>query len=253
MFNYLRSQWYRTVHRKYLYITLAAIWALGALYLFLAKYAIGSLPIGMEICLGEITALTPYLGFYAVLLINDGTFSDERRLGTFKNDVAFGFSRGTLFFGKFIHCLTFCILAMVLLVAPILFMGIGIVGVFDWEEFRSGMALFGQTMLAAFPVWLCGAAAANALSCVMRKGVQTALVYAGAFVLGDLFLYLLGRLYPVWDTVKRHLPMGLLNDLSNGRLQEDSGLLPQCWIMGLVLTAVFTAAGYLVFRRAEVK
>ena len=124
MLNYLHSQWYRTVRRKYLYIALAAALALGALYLYLVRAAIGDRPIGLESGVEEIVTLTPYVGFYAILLINDGAFSDERRLGTFKNDISFGFSRGTLYFGKLINCLVFCVLGMILLAVPVLGMGV---------------------------------------------------------------------------------------------------------------------------------
>ena len=124
MLNYLHSQWYRTVRRKYLYIALAAALALGALYLYLVRAAIGDRPIGLESGVEEIVSLTPYVGFYAILLINDGAFSDERRLGTFKNDISFGFSRETLYFGKLISCLVFCVLGMILLAVPVLGMGV---------------------------------------------------------------------------------------------------------------------------------
>ena len=54
MLNYLHSQWYRTVRRKYLYIALAAALALGALYLYLVRAAIGDRPIGLESGVEEI-------------------------------------------------------------------------------------------------------------------------------------------------------------------------------------------------------
>ena len=253
MLNYLHSQWYRTVRRKYLYIALAAALALGALYLYLVRAAIGDRPIGLESGVEEIVSLTPYVGFYAILLINDGAFSDERRLGTFKNDISFGFSRETLYFGKLISCLVFCVLGMILLAVPVLGMGVLILGVRDWEIFGIQMELFGRTVLAAFPLWLCGAAAANALSCVLRKSVFVVMSYIAAFNLGNLMLQLMARLEPVWEKIRAHFPMGLLDDLSNGMLLEDGRFMARCWVMGLLFTAVFVAAGYFGFRRAEVK
>ena len=48
MLNYLHSQWYRTVRRKYLYIALAAALALGALYLYLVRPPSGTGPSGWK-------------------------------------------------------------------------------------------------------------------------------------------------------------------------------------------------------------
>ena len=63
----------------------------------------------------------------------------------------------------------------------------------------------------------------------------------------------MARLEPVWEKIRTHFPMGLLDDLSNGMLLEDGGFMARCWVMGLLFTALFVAAGYFGFRRAEVK
>ena len=77
--------------------------------------------------------------------------------------------------------------------------------------------------------------------------------YIAAFNLGNLMLQLMARLEPVWEKIRTHFPMGLLDDLSNGMLLEDGRFMARCWVMGLLFTALFVAAGYFGFRRAEVK
>ena len=234
MFNYLKSEWYRTFRQRRLWVLLGAISLLGALYYLLAFYAFNWQQPGIESVLGELGTLMP-------------------GVGTFKNSVSFGISRERIYFGKLLNSLRLCLLTLVVLVAVLIFgMGCLFLGVRNPERFREQTAAFWKMAAASLPLWLCGAAAANALFCVMRKSLDGIFSYLALFTGGNLIVSLLGRIYDL-PKMFSYLPSELLNRLSAGLLFADGSLMGKCWVTGIVLTAVFSAAGFAVFRSMEVK
>ncbi len=253
MFNYLKSEWYRTFRQRRLWVLLGAISLLGALYYLLAFYAFNWQQPGIESVLGELGTLMPGVGFCLLLFVCEAAFSDEKWLGTFKNSVSFGISRERIYFGKLLNSLRLCLLTLAALVAVLIFgMGCLFLGVRNPERFREQTAAFWKMAAASLPLWLCGAAAANALFCVMRKSLDGIFSYLALFTGGNLIVSLLGRIYDL-PKMFSYLPSELLNRLSAGLLFADGSLMGKCWVTGIVLTAVFSAAGFAAFRSMEVK
>ena len=252
MLNYLRSEWYRTVRRKYLYISAGVVVLLAAAYFALIRF--NQIAFGFEQMLPFLALLVPSTGFYAILLVNDAAFSDEHKHGTMKNTISYGVSRPAVYFGKLLNCLVFCILSLAALVALIIGAGILLGGVEDWQVFWQNMEFFGKNLLASFPLWLCGAAAANAFSCNIRSSVGWVFAYIGVFNGFNLLLRALSGAIPVCLTIRGYLPSYLISRLGEGALLDDSGaLMGLCWIVGLTAAVVFALAGLAVFRRTEVK
>ena len=121
MFNYLKSEWYRTFRQRRLWVLLGVIFLLGALYYLLAFYAFNWQQPGIESVLGELGTLMPGVGFCLLLFVCEAAFSDEKWLGTFKNSVSFGISRERIYFGKLLNSLRLCLLTLAALVAVLLF------------------------------------------------------------------------------------------------------------------------------------
>lgn len=154
MLNYLRSEWYRTVRRKYLYFSVGVVVLLAAAYFALIRF--NQIAFGFEQMLPFLALLVPSTGFYAILLVNDAAFSDEHKHGTMKNTISYGVSRPAVYFGKLLNCLVFCILSLAALVALIIGAGILLGGVEDWQVFWENMEFLGKIF---WPAFRCGFAA----------------------------------------------------------------------------------------------
>ncbi len=253
MLNYLRSEWYRTVRRKYLYLFVGVVVLIAAAYFALIRF--NQIAFGIEEILPFLVLLLPNTGLYAILLVHDAAFSDEHKHGTMKNTISFGVPRTRVYFGKLLNSLLFCVLSLAALVALIIGSGLLLGGVGDWQDFEEGMQFLGKTLLASFPLWLCGVAAANALSCNIRSSVGWVFAYIGVFNGFNLLLRALSGVIPVCRTIREYLPSYLLSQLGEGALLEGAGnsLMGLCWIVGLTAAAIFIAAGLAVFCRTEVK
>ena len=120
MINYIRSEFYRILHTKDIYlfnlVLMAGVLALnGGIYIAAAtlpniRYA--KVQFVLSFLTGSMEFLFAAGAILAVLL-----FSGERRNGVMKNAVAYGISRTSLFFGKCIVSFVMALVSMILLTA----------------------------------------------------------------------------------------------------------------------------------------
>ena len=120
MINYIRSEFYRILHTKDIYlfnlVLMAGVLALnGGIYIAAAtlpniRYA--KVQFVLSFLTGSMEFLFAAGAILAVLL-----FSGERRNGVMKNAVAYGISRTSLFFGKCIVSFVMALASMILLTA----------------------------------------------------------------------------------------------------------------------------------------
>ena len=121
MFNIIRSELYKTRHRKYPYILIGILSAF--ILFFVTVTAFQNRVNNANIGLGDVLlACVPLLsmGVYMTILIVDAVFSDEYKNQTMKNTVAFGISRTSLFFGKLIAELIVAVISLIVLLAVLI-------------------------------------------------------------------------------------------------------------------------------------
>lgn len=251
MWNYLKSECYRTFHRKYLYVFagICALIALGVCALFGAGDTQG-LP--AEIILSIVTAYLPVLGQFALLLMANLAFSGEHKHATLKNTVSFGVPRWTIYFGKLLTAWIYSAIVLVAVVAAFLGFGMLLVGIESTYEFQKTMETLGWMLLEALPLWTAALSLAVMLMFLIPSEVGAIFCYLGLMTCTGLALSILNTAgYSIFGDMREFLISTQLSNLPS--TIGNWSHMTRCWISGLAYTAVFCLIGCGVFRKIEVR
>ena len=148
MFNIIRSELYKTRHRKYPYILIGILSAF--ILFFVTVTAFQNRVNNANIGLGDVLlACVPLLsmGVYMTILIVDAVFSDEYKNQTMKNTVAFGISRTSLFFGKLIAELIVAVISLIVLLAVLILSTLILMGPGDQMVLQAALPIFFQRVV----------------------------------------------------------------------------------------------------------
>lgn len=257
-FRYLKSECYRTAHRKVLYgFTGGCILVIFLLLLFCVfsnqgideAYA----RLHLEDLLPLLSSMVPTLGMYAVLFTAHVAFGDEHKQQTLKNSVSSGVPRGTIYFGKLTTAFLYSVLVLAAIFLAVFGLGALMLGVWDGEDFLMNLRGLFWSMLGSLPLWLGALSLAILLFTRIRSGAGASFLYLGAVTLIGWMLSLLELIgYSVFGTIHKWLISTQLGNICYVT-GFDSQLLAGAWISGLLYTLVFSAAGWLMFRKMEIK
>ena len=157
--RYIKSECYRTAHRKVLYGFVGGCW-LALLAMMLVSFSANrdvaepALRLHLEDTFPLISALLPTMGMYAILFTAHVAFADEHRQQTLKNTVSYGVPRGSVFFGKLLTGLWYSVLVLAAVMAAILGLGFLFLGVGDGEVFARCFRGLLWCLLGSFPLWV---------------------------------------------------------------------------------------------------
>ncbi|OBZ14933.1 hypothetical protein A8L34_13715 [Bacillus sp. FJAT-27264] len=242
--NYLKSELYRLVHKKAFYFFLA-LCILGPLFITLLTASTG----------GELYANTEFvfkaalsmwsLLFFIVPIMVSLLVSDDFTDGTFKNTVAYGISRNTFFYGKWIIELLFLIVAWMLtyisLTASVFLMLLN-TGTSYFLDFTS-------SILGVLPLALAALTVSHCLCFLTEKTLSHLVSYAVIIIVLPELYFRFTNGVPALKEVVEKLPLfpyAAANDLF---WMKPNGLL-LCWIIG----ASYVLLTFLVStRRVNVK
>ena len=118
----MKSEWFRTFHRKYLYITtgcLCALVILASVFLKVNEDVMYDMTDYMGTFLLSIVTTGLSMGYYLTMIVADMIFSDEYKHQTLKNTVSYGISRVKIYLGKLISGLMAGVLVMTVTVAAV--------------------------------------------------------------------------------------------------------------------------------------
>lgn len=265
MLNYISGELYKTFRRSYTKISLAVI-----ALLCIAGNALVRMTFSIA---GKMDSAYPfYLGimlmpmcFALLTLVVDTVFSDEYKYGTLKNPLSFGISRGKLYFGKLIVeiVLMLVVVAYILVIytaSALLFSQIGVHGPIEWQA----VSLFLQKTALSLPLWLGMLGILNMLAFLLRSNTLFGMSAMLVFSFPGPVLGLLAGLRPWLEAAYRLTISRQFAVLSGGAgfmmggpgpaarpVQPES--IPWCILVGLAWFAVASIAGYLLFRRREIK
>lgn len=258
MTHYLSAEFFRTVRRRYLYFTLGICALLLLSIISLFAYANTTIPADSQKATVDFLfyffiQFLPTIGLYFTLLVGDMTFSEEHKVQTMRNTVFYGIPRMTIYLGKFLNCLFFCFVVMIVLLAFTLGAGALLLG--SSTAFASMMSEFLLMLAGAIPLWIAGAALAVALYSNIPSGNLAAFTFIGIFLLPTnllkLFAFMLNNKF--LSEVRSLFITSRLDELATGAASADPSFLMTCWITGMAFAAVFLIGGYLGFCRKEIK
>ena len=251
MLNYLKSECYRTFHRKYLYVFvgICALTALGVCVLFGAGDTQG-LP--AEIVLSIVIAYLPVLGQFALLLMANLAFSGEHKHGTLKNTVSFGVSREIIYFGKLLTAWLYSAIVLAAVIGAFWGFGILLPGIESVYEFQKTMETLGWMLLEALPLWTAALSLAVMLMFLIPSEVGAIFCYLGLMTCTGIVLSILNTAgYSIFGEIREFLISTQLGNIP-GTIGDWNQMM-RCWISGLAYTAVFCLIGCGFFRKIEVR
>ena len=253
MLNYMKSEWFRTFHRKYLYITtgcLCALVILASVFLKVNEDVMYDMTDYMGTFLLSIVTTGLSMGYYLTMIVADMIFSDEYKHQTLKNTVSYGISRVKIYLGKLISGLMAGVLVMTVTVAVTVVTALLVFGT-DAEFSGYLLNTMLPKLLAFIPLWM-GGVAMGTMMLFLLKNTAAAFAFLGvAMVLPMIFGYI-SPLYPIFGEIKNLMVVTKINLVSNASLVSGS-LMADCWITGLAAVVMYTVIGALVFSRKEIK
>jgi len=255
MFNYIQAEFYKAFRRKYTWIALLVMVVLAGLLAwgFIFINSNGSRVGFSEGMLTMVQMLQ--VGFYATLITGDIVFAEQYKNSTLKNEVSFGIPRGCIYFGKFIVQFMLSVLYCVVLVAFYTAMCWLFLYRDPVEDMIYTMQVLGYCLGVALPLW----AGMQALTCaslfLIRSSMGATITALGVLCVPDPALQIMslfnfsGR--ELCIEIYTWLPTAIM--AQSGKIAGDPDLFKKAWIVGAVWFVVFTAAGYVGFRRSEIK
>lgn len=251
MVNYLRAECYKVLHRKYGILSLAIF--LGCVVLLVSLWWVTNAHGGSVTLSAALYTLvmTLSIGLYAPIITTDLVFSEQYKVGTLKNEVSFGLSRGRIYLGKLAMGVIVSIVACVLAIG--LYLALCCLTLSEGADpdgmFMARLAemweLLPRAILSAFPLWL-GAQGVTNLCFFLMRGSVAAPFAALAIIMGAPgVLKLLGMLLdPVFLVIRNATLVAPM----------DNWTFPvwQCWVIGLGWFAVSTLLGLLLFQKREI-
>lgn len=253
MLNYMKSEWFRTFHRKYLYIMtgcLCALVILASVFLKVNEDVMYDMTDYMGTFLLSIVTTGLSMGYYLAMIVADMMFSDEYKHQTLKNTVSYGISRVKIYLGKLISGLMAGVLVMAVTVAVTVVTALLVFGP-DAEFSGHLLNTMLPKLLAFIPLWMGGVAMGTMLLFFFKNTAATFAFLGIAMVLPAIFGYI-SPLYPIFGEIKNLMVVTKINLVSNASLVSGS-LMADCWITGLAAVVMYTVIGALVFSRKEIK
>ena len=262
MLNYIKSELYKTFHRKYPYIFtgICSLLCIGFnLLIFYQNHNYPDMiPCGGVLSIGMMMfpAVT-----YLMLITTDIVYSDEYKHGTFKNAVSYGVPRWQIYFGKLLVSVLVTFLSGIVILAVFLISALLVAPVTD----QCGWILkwFGIYLGGAVPLWLSGISLAVMFFSVIRSSTVASFTYAGVLaILGPILQMLDYYVSHIFSSIHAWLPMSVFDEWYTRMMMVDvkevdtlisSGLFAHSWATGVLWIFGTCLIGYLVFRKREIK
>lgn len=251
MLNYMRAEFYKVFHRKYIFIFTLVILACEGL-LVSGWVLINSRGSAVDFTFGGSTAVMFLsLGLYMLLIIADMVFSDQHKHGTLKNEVSFGIPRVRIYLGKF---LVEAILGVALMVIFLVFYEL-----LCWitlvpsapESAAETLRMVGYSTLVALPQWLGMLAACHMIFTHIRGSAIASFAFIGLLVIPqNIFKAMAFFVDPIFDKLAPLMPISTVEAASS--CVGSLSYLGTSWAMGAFWLVASTAIGLSLFRKREI-
>lgn len=254
MLNYIRSECYHALRRKGSLLFFGAFALLAAL----ANIPLALTPpfnttdMSMSIALNTLN-----MGCLFTLVVADMVFSDEYKNDTFKNALSYGYSRTTIFLGKFVAEVIVAFAAAGLIIGMYLISAYLLLG--DSPDSQTVTATFFISLLASVPVWLGALALAHTSLFLVRGSTAASFLFAGILTLPEGILTIIGFIANAEaacaliqeNLLWAQIPMLTMPAVLNGVVPTFSGV-AHAAIVGLAHMVLCLLIGTAAFRRKEI-
>lgn len=247
MLNYLKSEWYRISRGKELYLLVGILCAIVLAANVLLRVMTTTPDFPYSTVRFSLSNLISSLGmlFFAAGLLVWVLFSDDRKDGTFKNAIAYGISRRTLFVGK-------CIVSVVvglggLVVVLAVYIGSAVLLL---EGSAESVIYLLKGVAAALPFTIACVVLAVAVFATLTKPITAFWVWLAIVFIIPSVLNMVGLMIEPVATLASWMP---INFFANEVSVNQSGVaqflwdtptgLMKCLIAGLTGVVIFAGVG----------
>lgn len=251
MLNYMRAEFYKLFHRRYLYINLLVLLGLETLLVsgWIFTNSHGN---HIDFYNGGVTAAVAMnVGLACAILVGDMVFSEQYKNNTLKNEVAFGIPRTRIYLGKLaVGAITGTLVSLIAIVYYELLCYATLCPSTP-ERTTLALQIVGYCVAAALPQWLAALSIAFLLLFSVKSGALCSLIVMVILFAAPGVCELLGRLiHPVFLQVEASLPFSMIQNAA--KVAGDWMYLAKSWAIGAVWTAASTAVGLALFREREI-
>lgn len=256
MLNYIKSEIYRIVRSKSVYISFAfcmgAIFLLNfSLYYFkqepdfpyaTTKFAFSSIYTSMSTLI------------YFVVMICTVVQGDEYKYHTFKNSVAAGIKRNTIYFGRFIAEIITCLAFYVLICATHILLGTLLLENSGTEYLN----IFLKSLVACIPLYMACIAVCHFLLYYFDTAVKAIGIFVLFFTVLPTVIKLAGRKIDLLAQLHKWLIPTMLSANFDEEYKvslnwDTTTGFVQCYLMGFAIIIIFCILGAILFQKKELK
>lgn len=256
MLNYIKSECYRTIHGKGLYLAAAILSGLVLFMNIILALSLKYLPDfhygTFRFSLNTFTS-TPYSMIILGAVVPGCLFLDDRRNGVMKNTIAYGISREKIFIGKCIVAFLFTFLVLCVIFPVYVGSAYLLLPDPEWlpvREMLTGIAAVLPSAAASLMLILL-------LGALYEKEMVATIWWAVIFYIIPLALSLAGLKIDLLARIASWTPYGFLNNevyvslTTYQCLWDTSEGFARCMLSGLAGIIIFTVFGIYKFRRQE--
>ncbi|HKL79377.1 MAG TPA: ABC transporter permease subunit [Mobilitalea sp.] len=258
MSKYLKSEFYRILHIRssYVFVAICSLLLLSSnILLAIVKQADSSFKHATTyFSLGNVCTSMAMV-FLLCIMVSNMIFGNEYNSNTLKNSISYGISRSTIYLSKMILQIVYSLAAFTIIIG----IHVGSAYLLLEHSEEKSVELLLSTCFAAIPLFLFVLAVTNCFSFLIESTGGTIAATCGVLLALPLVSTLLGMKFEVARKFSEILPWNLINnmgfDLEKYKLMlfwETDGHL-KYWIAGIIQMLIFTALGYALFRKKEIK
>lgn len=256
MLNYMKSEWYKTIHGKGFYIAggvICGLVLLMNLILWGSNHFITNFPFGtFRFSLNTFTA-QPIWMIALGSVIAGVLFIDDRKSGIIKNAVAYGVPREQILIGKWLVSLASSLILMCVVFAVYVGSAYVLLEKPEFEPLRQMV----MAMVSALPFSIAAMILMNCLGVMIEKETITMLWWMAVIYSIPMAVDMLGWYFKIFEKISRWLPYTFLRSevlVTRGTYQclwnTPEGFL-KCMAAGVIGIVVFGAWGIIKFRKQQ--
>ena len=256
MLNYMKSEWYKTIHGKGFYIAggvMCGLVLLMNLILWGSNHFITNFPYGtFRFSLNTFTA-QPIWMIALGSVIAGVLFIDDKKSGIIKNAVAYGIPREQILIGKWLVSLASSLILMCVVFAVYVGSAYVLLEKPEFEPFRQMV----MAMISTLPFSIAAMILMNCLGVMIEKETITMLWWMAVIYFIPMAVDILGLYFKGLQRISRWLPYTFLRREVLVTMGEyhclwdtPEGFL-KCMVTGVIGIAVFGVWGIIKFRRQQ--
>lgn len=256
MLNYMKSEWYKTVHSKGVYLAggvMCGLVLLMNLILWGSNHFISNFPYGtFRFSLNILTAQPIWIVVLGSVVAGT-VFVDDRKSGIIKNAVAYGIPKEKILIEKWLVSLASCLILMCVVFGVYVGSAYLLLENPEWEPFRQMVMAIAATLpfsIAAMMLML-------GLGVVLEKEMAMMLWWMAVIYSIPMAVDMLGWYFKIFEKISRWLPYTFLRSevlVTRGTYQclwnTPEGFL-KCMAAGVIGIVVFGTWGIIKFRKQQ--